>query len=179
MAENATDLREYVEDYIPKMIGKYLQEKPVPDMEGTLFTFQLVIKGEKSLVYSITIKDAREITVHPGGVENPMLEVIIPDEVIRPLVEMISSFTGRKQYDAVREAKGTVRLEMGMPGNWTLPVTAKFNGADAPSVTISASSQDFAKMATGELSGPMAFMQGKVKLDGDMSFALSLVNLMP
>lgn len=179
MAENTVSLQEYVESYVPGLVSKRLQEKPIPDMEGTDFSVQLVLKGEKSLAYGISIKDAKEITVHAGGMENPMLEVTIPEDVIRPLVDMVSSFTGRKQYDAVTGAKGTVTFEIGMPGNWTLPVTIKFNGADSPSVTISASSQDFAKMATGELSGPMAFMQGKVKLDGDMSFALSLANLMP
>lgn len=179
MAENTVTLQEYLESYIPSIISKRLQEKPIPEMEGTHFTVQLVIQGEKSLIYGLAVKDAREITVYPGGMENPMVEVTIPEEVIRPLVDMASSFTGRKQYDAVSSAKGSVRLEMGMPGDWTLPVTIKFNGADSPSVTIAASSTDFAKMATGELSGPMAFMQGKVKLDGDMSFALSLANLMP
>lgn len=173
------ELQEYVEKYVPSVISRRLEEKPVPDMEGTHFTFQLTLQGEKDLVFGVSIKDAREITVHPGGLENPMLEVIVPDAVIKPLVDMTASFTGRKQYDAVSGARGSVRLEMGMPGGWTLPVTIRFNGASEPSVTIAASAADFAKMATGELNGPMAFMQGKVKLDGDMSFALSLANLMP
>jgi len=175
----SVSIQEYVESYVPSLISKRLEEKPVPGMEGTLFTFQLTLQGDKDLVFGVSIKDAREITVHPGGLENPMLEVVIPETFIRPLVDMASSFTGRKQYDAVSGARGSVRLEMGMPGGWTLPVTVKFNGASEPSVTISASSSDFAKMATGELNGPMAFMQGKVKIEGDMSFALSLANLMP
>ncbi len=179
MAENATDLKEYLESYIPSLISKRLEEKPLPNMEGTNFTVQLTIQGEKTLVYGFAVKDAREISVTPGGIANPMLDVVVPDDVIRPLVDMVASFTGRKQYDAASSSRGLLKLEVAMPGDWTLPVTVKFNGADSPSVTISAPAEVFAKMAAGEMSGPTAFMQGKIKMDGDMSFALSLTNLMP
>ena len=179
MAENIVGLQEYLESYIPSLISKRLEENPLPNMEGTNFTVQLTIKGEKTLVYGFAVKDAREISVVPGGIADPMLDVVVPDDVIRPLVDMVASFTGRKQYDAASSSKGLLRLELAMPGDWTLPVSVKFNGADSPSVTISATAEDFAKMATGEMSGPTAFMQGKIKMDGDMSFALSLANLMP
>jgi predicted lipid carrier protein YhbT len=172
-------IEDYFGSYLPALISRYLEERTIPGMEGTNFTLQLTIKGERSLVYGIAIKDAREINVFPGGIDNPMLEAIFPEDFVRPLVETVSSFTGKRQYDAVASAKGSVRLEMEMPGGWTLPVTIVFNGASRPSVTIAASSGDFAKMATGELKGPTAFMQGKIKLEGDMSFALALANLLP
>ncbi len=179
MSENAVGLQEYVESYIPALISKRLAEKPVPDMEGTDFSVRFTIQGEKSLVYGFRVKDAREITVVPGGIDDPVLDVVVSEDVIRPLVDMVASFTGRKQYDAARTSKGLLKLEVEMPGDWTLPVTVKFNGAETPSVTISGAMEDFSKMATGEMSGPTAFMQGKIKMDGDMSFALSLTNLMP
>ena len=179
MAEDSIGIQEFVESYIPEMVMKRLEEKPVEGMEGTEFTLQLTIRGEKTLTHGITIKDAKKITVTPGRIENPMLEVVLPDDFIRPLVDMVTSFTGRKQYDVVSKAKGSVHIKMSMPGNWELPVTATFNGAAKPEVSIAATSADFAAMATGELNPPTAFMQGKVKLEGDMAFALSLANLMP
>ncbi len=179
MADNTVGIQEYLESYIPSLVGKRLAEKPLPDMEGTAFTLQLTFKGEKSLVYGITIKDAKEVSVTPGGVENPMLQVIIGEDFIRPLVDMAASLTGRKQYDAVSQAKGTVDLEIAMPGDWVMPVTAVFNGASQPSLKIMGKSADLAQVATGEINGPMAFMQGKIKLEGDMAFGLSLANLMP
>ena len=177
MAENSVGIQEYFESYIPSLIEKRLAEKPVPDMEGTTFTLQLTIKGEKSLSYGIAIKDAKEITVTPGEIENPMFSIVLTEDFIKPIVDMASSFTGKKQYDAVSQAKGTVDVDMSMPGDWTMPLTMVFNGASQPSMRIAGSSTDFAKMASGELNGPAAFMQGKIKLDGDMAFGLSLANI--
>lgn len=44
--------------------------------------------------------------------------------------------------------------------------------------TIVVSKEDFEKMATGQLDGTMAFMQGKLKVNGDMSVAMKLQPLM-
>jgi predicted lipid carrier protein YhbT len=174
MAENAIGTQEYLESYVPNLVAKRLGEKPVPDMEGTTFTLSVTIKGEKTLAFGIAIKDAKEISVIEGGIENPMLEVVLSEDFVRPLVDMASSFTGRKQYDAVSQTKGTVDIEVGMPGDWTMPVQAIFNGASQPSLKIAGLSTDLAKIASGELNGPTAFMQGKIKFEGDMAFGLSL-----
>ena len=44
--------------------------------------------------------------------------------------------------------------------------------------TIVVSKDDFEKMATGQLDGTMAFMQGKLKINGDMSVAMQLAPLL-
>ncbi|RJP35737.1 MAG: hypothetical protein C4536_00115 [Actinobacteria bacterium] len=177
MAENSIGIQEYLQSYIPDLVAKRLAEKPVADMEGTVFKLQVTIKGEKSLVFGITIKDAREISVTEGAVDGPMLEVVLSEDFIKPLVDLASSFTGRKQYDAASQAKGTVDFEIAMPGDWTMPVSTVFNGASQPSLKIMGASADLAKVATGEMNGPMAFMQGKIKMEGDMAFGLSLSNI--
>ncbi|MEW6555166.1 MAG: SCP2 sterol-binding domain-containing protein [Actinomycetota bacterium] len=174
MAVNTIGIQEYLQSYVPELVGKRLAEKPMPDMDGTEFKLQVTINGEKTLVFGISIKDAREITVTEGAIDSPMLEVVLSDDFVRPLVELASSFTGRKQYDAVSQTKGTVDLDVNMPGDWTMPIQAVFNGASQPSLRIAGSSADLAKIATGELNGPTAFMQGKIKFEGDMAFGLSL-----
>lgn len=177
MAGDTIGIQEYLESYLPALVGKRLAEKPVPDMEGTVFTLQVTIKGEKSLVFGITIKDAKEIAVTEGEIENPTLQVTLSEDFVKPLVDLAGSFTGRKQYDAASQAKGTVQFEIGMPGDWIMPVSVTFNGAAEPSLRIAGSSSDLAKIASGELNGPTAFMQGKIKMDGDMAFGLSLSNI--
>jgi hypothetical protein len=174
MAVNTLGIQEYLQSYVPELVAKRLAEKPVPDMEGTTFKLQVTINGEKSLVFGITIKDAKDITVSEGALEDPTLEVVLSDDFVRPLVELASTFTGRKQYDAVSQTKGTVDFEVGMPGDWDMPVQAIFNGASQPSLRIAGSSADLAKIASGEMNGPTAFMQGKIKFEGDMAFGLSL-----
>lgn len=49
---------------------------------------------------------------------------------------------------------------------------------EEPSVTITMSSSDFVDLVEGRLNGQMAFMQGKLKLKGDMSLALKLQQIL-
>lgn len=177
MSENGMGIQEYLQSYIPQLVGKRLAEKPVPDMGGTEFTLQVTIKGEKEFVFGITIKDAKDISVVEGGIENPMLEVQLSEDFIKPIIDLASSFTGRKQYDTASQTKGKVDFEIAMPGDWNMPVSLVFNGATQPSLSISGKSADLAKIASGELSGPTAFMQGLIKMDGDLAFGLSLSNI--
>lgn len=177
MAGNSIDVQEYFDSYLPSLIEKRLAEKPVPEMEGTTSSMQLTIEGERTLVYGITIKDAKEITVTPGGIENPMFSIHITEEFIKPIVDLVSSFVSRKQYDTMKSTKGAMDLNVGMIGDWIMPIAVRFNGAESPKMTLSGPSADLLKIASGELSGPTAFMQGKIKIDGDLAFGMSLANL--
>jgi len=44
-------------------------------------------------------------------------------------------------------------------------------------MTLKADSQDYVKIFTGELDGMQAFMQGKVKLTGDLNLAMKLMQM--
>ncbi len=46
-----------------------------------------------------------------------------------------------------------------------------------PKMTLSADSQDYVKIFTGELDGMQAFMQGKIKLTGDLNLAMKLMQM--
>jgi putative sterol carrier protein len=46
-----------------------------------------------------------------------------------------------------------------------------------PNMTLTADSGDFIKIITGELDGMQAFMQGKIKLAGDLNLAMKLVQM--
>jgi len=178
MGGEALDIQEYLVSYMPGLVGRFLEERPLPDMEGTLFTLEVTVQGQKEMVFGITIKDAREITVHPGGLDNPMLAVTVSEEVVRHLTRQVARFVSRKQYDGAAEAKGTLQVEMEMPGDWVLPLTLTFNGAEQPAATIRGPAEVLAAVMTGRLSGPEAFMQGKVKMEGDIVFLLSLAKLL-
>ena len=49
--------------------------------------------------------------------------------------------------------------------------------APAPKLTVSADSADFIKIFSGQMDGMQAFMQGKLKVTGDMSLAMKLMGL--
>ena len=47
-----------------------------------------------------------------------------------------------------------------------------------PNVTITVADQDFVDIKSGQLSGQMAFMTGKLKIAGDMGLAMKLQKLL-
>ena len=49
--------------------------------------------------------------------------------------------------------------------------------AHAPKLTVAADSGDLIKIFTGQLDGMQAFMQGKLRLTGDLNLAMKLLGL--
>ena len=47
----------------------------------------------------------------------------------------------------------------------------------SPKMTLTADSADYVKIFTGELDGMQAFMQGKIKLSGDLNLAVKLMQM--
>ncbi len=47
-----------------------------------------------------------------------------------------------------------------------------------PNVTIMVGDEDFVKIKSGQMSGQMAFMTGKLKIKGDMGLAMKLQKLL-
>lgn len=47
----------------------------------------------------------------------------------------------------------------------------------SPKMTLTADSEDYVKILTGELDGMQAFMQGKLKLTGDLNLAMKLTQM--
>ncbi|MBX7257694.1 MAG: SCP2 sterol-binding domain-containing protein [Candidatus Hydrogenedentes bacterium] len=46
--------------------------------------------------------------------------------------------------------------------------------SESPSITLTASDENWLKIVTGQLSGQTAFLTGKLKIKGDMSLAMKL-----
>jgi putative sterol carrier protein len=69
------------------------------------------------------------------------------------------------------------------PGEWNAVIK---DGACAvaqgiphfkPTMTLTSDSGDYVKIFTGELDGMQAFMQGKIKLAGDLNLAMKLMQM--
>jgi putative sterol carrier protein len=50
--------------------------------------------------------------------------------------------------------------------------------ADAPNITITVSDENWLSIVSGKLSGQTAFLTGKLKIQGDMSLAMKLQNIL-
>ena len=69
---------------------------------------------------------------------------------------------------------GSVKFDLGSDGVIVIDgqnVSTKDAGADC---VITISKDDFEALASGDLNPTAAFMQGKLKVDGDMSIAMQL-----
>jgi putative sterol carrier protein len=74
------------------------------------------------------------------------------------------------------------KLSGPQPGEWFITIkdnqcTISQGTASAAKLTVSADSDNFIKIFTGQLDGTQAFMQGKIKIAGDFSLALKLMGL--
>ena len=68
-------------------------------------------------------------------------------------------------------------------GRWTLTVADRAIQIDegetaSPDLTLSMDARDFVAMYAGELGAMAAFMQGKLRIDGDMSLAMRLQTIL-
>jgi putative sterol carrier protein len=110
------------------------------------------------------------------GKENGMADNSVSDFITR----MAAAFVPEKA--AGIDATIQLKLTGSQPGEWFFVIKdsqCKLNPglADAPKLTISADGGDLIKIFSGQLDGMQAFMQGKLRVAGDMSLGLKLMNL--
>ncbi len=77
---------------------------------------------------------------------------------------------------------GTLKFDLGSAGSLFIDGSGgdnvvTLNKADAAKCTITMSAEDFDDMINGRLQPTTAFMQGKMKVDGDMGLAMKLGQL--
>ena len=93
---------------------------------------------------------------------------------------MDNSDIAAKMSEALQKAGGldkSVKFDFDGEGAvWLQGTEAKVSDADAD-CTINVSKDDFLALAQGELDPMMAFMSGKLKVEGDMSVAMGLQNI--
>ncbi len=68
------------------------------------------------------------------------------------------------------------------PGDWYAIIkdgkcAVAQGDAPTPKMTLTADSADYIKIFTGELDGMKAFMEGKIKLGGDLNLAMKLMQM--
>lgn len=94
--------------------------------------------------------------------------------------EMVRVFPAEKA--AGLRARFLFRLSGEEGGEWTVTIADQKcsvtpGPAEKPDVTFSMDAADFIKMVRGELQPVVAFMQGKLRLQGDMNKAMKLQEL--
>lgn len=94
--------------------------------------------------------------------------------------QLIANFPPEKAAGLEAEIQLNLSGEGG--GKWIIKISggkvaAAEGQASSPRLTITASLADINAIAEGKLDGMAAFMQGKIKLDGDVGLAMRMVGL--
>ena len=101
-----------------------------------------------------------------------------PDQIVDAMPQyLIPEKAGSTKATIVFELSGADA------GKWWVKIhdgtaeSGKGDAPDAPNLTLQADSGDWVKIMTGALDGTSAFMQGKLKIKGDMGLAIKMQTL--
>lgn len=119
---------------------------------------------EANLSVSLGIDDWRDAVLGRNGAN---LSIILPAN--RP---------GRPDNSGrAKGLKGTMALELARFEQDPFRVELCFNGAPAPRTLLRMAIADYVGMQDGSQNGQMLFMQGKIKVEGDMGFLMQVAAL--
>jgi hypothetical protein len=73
--------------------------------------------------------------------------------------------------------KGTIALELSRPEGDPFRVEMSFNSAPTPRTLLRMTLSDYLGMQEGTQNGQQLFMQGRIRIEGDMAFLMQLASL--
>jgi putative sterol carrier protein len=98
--------------------------------------------------------------------------------------EVFEQMPGAFQAERAGDLRATFQFHLTGEGggDWAVRIadgacTVQPGIAEKPDVTIAMDADDYVKMTTGELQPVVAFMRGKIKLQGDMNLAMKVQEL--
>jgi putative sterol carrier protein len=101
-----------------------------------------------------------------------------------PLSEFMSRMGTAFNPEKAAGIDATIQLKLTgtQPGEWFFTIKdnqCTYSQGMAPSakLTVSADSDNFMKIFSGQMDGVQAFMQGKIRVTGDMNLGLKLMTL--
>jgi len=160
-------------------------QRELDDLRAASGTIAWEISGPASEVCYANIADGA-ITVAAEPAHAPFLTIVqTPADWERFTHGLAHLFTGdprrpfgRSRIERVRAITGAVRfLLTGVPDGGEWACTLYFGAAARPAepqTTVTLPADLVTKMQSGQLDPQMAFMQGQIKLSGDMSLAMQL-----
>lgn len=110
----------------------------------------------------MTRRDGTNITIRDLMFNMP--KAFLPEKAENLDVVVQFKFTGKEAGDwfaTIQDGKCTI--EQGVHSS--------------PTMTLSADSDEYVKVVTGELNGMQAYLQGKIKVAGDLTLAMNLMGM--
>jgi putative sterol carrier protein len=177
MAE-ITSPAEYFEQVIPQQFASAIKSASASVADQPELTATFDITGDGGDIYGVRI-NGETIEVVPGGIDGSDLRTILSYQdwlatVQSGATEALVDYVRRRKISVVKSLKGAVRLELTRSDGSTWESTTIFGNNDEPAVTLRMTSEDYNAMTSGELSGQMAFMTGKLKFEGSLPLLMQV-----
>ncbi len=184
---DSVSIKEYFDEYVPKIFAEQVGGGAILGMDGTVLGLQFDIGDGEKQTYGLVVKDAKDLEVKEGAIDNPTVKLEMTEDTWRKAVTgkmggVTDTFTdvsqiSRNKYDQLQNVKGTLSLDLALPDGSDAQIKVVFNNSDSPATTFKCAQDDWVAMSSGQLAGPTAFMSGKLKIEGDMAFAMGLSSL--
>ena len=188
-APEGISVDDFFTHFIPDQFNKMKELLNVVDLSflaGKDFNMQYNIEGK---VYGVKFKNAKDVEVVQGTIDNPVFTLFIAEKDWRDAVtgkfnKLADDFSGdptffidAKRYKALLSTKGTVNLNLKKDDGAILALKIVFNNAEKPTVTINMDMLDGLDMMSRKVTGQTLFMNGKMKFTGDMILLMKLQSL--
>lgn len=176
----SVNVRDLLTEAVPKLAREYIKLRGAQEeLKGTELTLTLDISGS---LYSYIIEDGVNFDVKEGSIDNPKVQISFSLESISKMLDMknIDMLIGmqrqltRKKYDVLSGLKGTSVFQITNSDGTVSEITATFNATQNPKAVLKLSLENANLINSGKENPMNLFMAGKMKIEGDMGFALKL-----
>jgi putative sterol carrier protein len=176
----------FFKEYLFEKMMEVRETADLSWLEGKDFTTSYQVNGSR---YGMSIKDGTDLEVVDGGIEPAMLEIRMSEKFWRDMAtgkieSGMDSFIlpggsdeDKDRYNALQDIKGTLKINMEI-GDEVEEISMVLNGDSQPEAIITIAVEDFVSMTSGETDGPSLVMNGRLQIDGDITFLLSVQEML-
>jgi putative sterol carrier protein len=173
-----TSAADYFQVVLPErfaaMAATGLAEQPA--QEDLSITYELT--GNDGCVYGMRVAKGK-LDIIPGGIRDSDMRTIVDAADWRAThvtawEEPLFKFFRTGKVAGIKKLNGNFKLDLRRPDAPNYRSATIFGGETAPEVTLRMHVDDYVALATGDLSGHVAYMVGKMRFDGNLPFLLKV-----
>lgn len=177
-----------VQQFFGELLPKMFEEAKAQEAQAGDFPFTMTIDvdGQK---WGVKTGEGN-MEVKEGGMDGALITLVISEADWRDSVTGKIDMSGGmmdvqqmkdqapQKLQVLQNLKGRMDLDIDKPDGGKFMCGVVFNGTEVPQATMNMKLDDYLKLNSGELNGQVAFMQGLMKIQGDMGLMMQLSALM-